>query len=56
MIFQLEEKDLECEDNPFTKKDIGKWVIVLEGCVYGRFSSVDDAKSVYREVWFNHHS
>ena len=56
MIFQVERKDLSCEDTPFTEKDLGKWVIIIEDSLYGRFSSADDAKSVYREVWFNHHS
>lgn len=55
MILQVETKDL-CEDNPFTEKDIGKWVIVIEDSLYGRFEKQEDAISVYREVWFNHHS
>lgn len=56
MIFQVIQDDLDHEESFVTEKDLNKWVIVIEGVVYGRFETREDAVSVYREVWFNHHS
>jgi hypothetical protein len=56
MIFQVEKYDLDHEDTIFIPEDIGMWVIVIDGILCGRFGTREDAVSVYREVWFNHHS
>jgi|DEB0MinimDraft_6_1074348.scaffolds.fasta_scaffold107336_2 hypothetical protein len=56
MIFKVEQKDIDCDDSQVTERDLGMWVIVLDGLVYGRFEHESDAVLSYHDVWFKHNS
>ena len=56
MVTQVTIDDIELDENRFTHDDIGYWVIVLDGAIYGKFKTKDEACGAYSEVWFYHNS
>lgn len=56
MIFKVQQADIDCEDSVVTERDLDRWVIVLDGFVYGRFNHESEAVLSYHDIWFKHNS